>query len=319
MSERIQQKAIVASAHSGLRVDQVAAELFAEFSRARLQAWIKSGELLVDGASVRAKDKVQYGSVMTLDAAVPLSENWSAQAIALDIVYQDDALLVINKPAGLVVHPGAGSPDGTMLNALLFHDSELAAVPRAGIVHRLDKDTTGLLVVARTLQAHTELVRQLQARTMKREYEAVVCGVLTAGGKVDAPIGRHPRDRIKMAVVAQGKPAVTHYRVLQRFETLTHMRCQLETGRTHRIRVHMAHSGHPLLGDALYGARLRLPKQADEATRILLQQFPRQALHAAQLGLIHPESGEYMQWQCPLPADMQHLLQVLRDEASAAC
>ncbi|MEZ5539922.1 MAG: 23S rRNA pseudouridine(1911/1915/1917) synthase RluD [Pseudomonadales bacterium] len=319
MSERIQQKAIVASAHSGLRVDQVAAELFAEFSRARLQAWIKSGELLVDGASVRAKDKVQYGSVMTLDAAVPLSENWSAQAIALDIVYQDDALLVINKPAGLVVHPGAGSPDGTMLNALLFHDPELAAVPRAGIVHRLDKDTTGLLVVARTLQAHTELVRQLQARTMKREYEAVVCGVLTAGGKVDAPIGRHPRDRIKMAVVAQGKPAVTHYRVLQRFETLTHMRCQLETGRTHQIRVHMAHSGHPLLGDALYGARLRLPKQADEATRILLQQFPRQALHAAQLGLIHPESGEYMQWQCPLPADMQHLLQVLRDEASAAC
>ncbi|MEZ5436173.1 MAG: 23S rRNA pseudouridine(1911/1915/1917) synthase RluD [Pseudomonadales bacterium] len=302
---------------SGLRVDQVAAELFAEFSRARLQAWIKSGELLVDGNTVRAKDKVHYGSVMSLAAAVPVSENWSAQAIALDIVYEDAALLVINKPAGLVVHPGAGSPDGTMLNALLFHDPTLASVPRAGIVHRLDKDTTGLLVVARTLQAHTDLVRQLQARTMKREYEAVVCGVLTAGGTVDAPIGRHPRDRVKMAVVATGKPAVTHYRVLQRFETLTHVRCQLESGRTHQIRVHMAHIGHPLLGDAVYGGttRLRLPKQAQEATRRLLQQFPRQALHAAQLGLVHPETEEDMQWQAPLPSDMQQLLQVLQREA----
>lgn len=316
MSEHIQQSAVVLSEQSGLRVDQVAAELFAEFSRARLQAWIKSGELLVDGASVRAKDKVHYGSVMSLAAVAPVEENWQAQAIALDIVYEDASLLVINKPAGLVVHPGAGSPDGTLLNALLFHDPALAAVPRAGIVHRLDKDTTGLLVVARTLAAHTALVRQLQARTMKREYEAVVCGVLTAGGTVDAPIGRHPRDRVKMAVVATGKPAVTHYRVLQRFETLTHVRCQLESGRTHQIRVHMAHIGHPLLGDAVYGGtRLRLPKQAQEATRRLLQQFPRQALHAAQLGLVHPETEEDMQWQAPLPADMQQLLQVLQQEA----
>ena len=316
MSERIQQSAVVLSEQSGLRVDQVAAELFAEFSRARLQAWIKSGELLVDGASVRAKDKVHYGSVMSLAAVAPVEENWQAQAIALDIVYEDASLLVINKPAGLVVHPGAGSPDGTLLNALLFHDPALAAVPRAGIVHRLDKDTTGLLVVARTLAAHTALVRQLQARTMKREYEAVVCGVLTAGGTVDAPIGRHPRDRVKMAVVATGKPAVTHYRVLQRFETLTHVRCQLESGRTHQIRVHIAHIGHPLLGDAVYGGtRLRLPKQAQEATRRLLQQFPRQALHAAQLGLVHPETEEDMQWQAPLPSDMQQLLQVLQQEA----
>jgi 23S rRNA pseudouridine1911/1915/1917 synthase len=317
MSERIQQSAAVRNEQSGLRVDQVAAELFAEFSRARLQMWIKTGELLVDGATVRAKDKVLYGSVMTLNAAVPISENWSAQAIALDIVYEDEALLVINKPAGLVVHPGAGSPDGTLLNALLFHDPQLAAVPRAGIVHRLDKDTTGLLVVARTLQAHTELVRQLQARSMKREYEAVLCGVLTAGGTVDAPIGRHPRDRVKMAVVATGKPAVTHYRVLQRFETLSHVRCQLESGRTHQIRVHMAHIGYPLLGDAVYGARLRLPKQAAESTRKLLQQFPRQALHAAQLGLEHPVTGENMQWQAPLPEDMQALLQALREEVVA--
>ena len=317
MNERIQQTAAVLIEQSGQRVDQVAAELFAEFSRARLQAWIKTGELRVDGAVLRAKDKVCVGSVMALDAEVPISENWSAQAIALDIVYQDDALLVINKPVGLVVHPGAGSPDGTMLNALLFHDPQLAAVPRAGIVHRLDKDTTGLLVVARTLQAHTELVRQLQARSMKREYEAVVCGVLTAGGTVDAPIGRHPRDRVKMAVVQTGKPSVTHYRVLQRFETLTHVRCQLESGRTHQIRVHMAHIGHPLLGDAMYGARLRLTKQAEESTRKLLQQFPRQALHAAQLGLVHPVTGEEMQWQCALPSDMQQLLQVLREELAA--
>lgn len=317
MNERIQQTATVLIEQSGQRVDQVAAELFAEFSRARLQAWIKTGELRVDGVVLRAKDKVCVGSVMALDAEVPISENWSAQAIALDIVYQDDALLVINKPVGLVVHPGAGSPDGTMLNALLFHDPQLAAVPRAGIVHRLDKDTTGLLVVARTLQAHTELVRQLQARSMKREYEAVVCGVLTAGGTVDAPIGRHPRDRVKMAVVQTGKPSVTHYRVLQRFETLTHVRCQLESGRTHQIRVHMAHIGHPLLGDAMYGARLRLPKQAEESTRKLLQQFPRQALHAAQLGLVHPVTGEEMQWQCALPSDMQQLLQVLREELAA--
>lgn len=315
MNERIQQSAAVLPEQAGQRVDQVAAELFHQYSRAKLQAWIKSGELLVDGAAVRTRDKVHYGSVMTLDADVVTSENWSAQSIALDIVYEDEAILVVNKPAGLVVHPGAGSPDGTLLNALLFHDEKLAAVPRAGIVHRLDKDTTGLLVVARTLEAHADLVRQLQARSMKREYEAVVVGVLTAGGTVDAPIGRHPRDRIKMAVVAQGKPAVTHYRVLQRFETYTHVRCILETGRTHQIRVHMAHIGHPLLGDALYGARLRLPKGADESCKNVLQHFQRQALHAAQLGLVHPVSGESLQWQCALPDDMQQLLQVLRIQA----
>ncbi len=315
MNERIQQSAAVLPEQVGQRVDQVAAELFHQYSRAKLQAWIKSGELLVDGAAVRTRDKVHYGSVMTLDADVVVSENWSAQSIALDIVYEDEAILVVNKPAGLVVHPGAGSPDGTLLNALLFHDEKLAAVPRAGIVHRLDKDTTGLLVVARTLEAHADLVRQLQARSMKREYEAVVTGVLTAGGTVDAPIGRHPRDRIKMAVVAQGKPAVTHYRVLQRFETYTHVRCILETGRTHQIRVHMAHIGHPLLGDALYGARLRLPKGADESCKNVLQHFQRQALHAAQLGLVHPVSGESLQWQCALPDDMQQLLQVLRIQA----
>ena len=318
MNERIQHKATVLAEQSGHRIDQIAAELFGDFSRARLQEWIKSGHLTVDGVAVRGKDKVRSGNVLALDAELESRENWAAQELALDVVYEDPSLLVINKPAGLVVHPGAGSPDGTMLNALLFRDPQLAAIPRAGIVHRLDKDTTGLLVIARTLQAHADLVRQLQERTVKREYEAVVCGSFTGGGKVDAPMGRHPRDRVKMAVVAGGKPAVTHFRIAERFETYTHLRVQLETGRTHQIRVHMAHIGHPLLGDALYGARLRLPKYADEELKTVLQDFRRQALHAAQLGLIHPVTGEYLQWQAPLPADMQILLNELKAHGEAA-
>jgi 23S rRNA pseudouridine1911/1915/1917 synthase len=311
MNERIRHSATVLPEQGGHRIDQVAAELFSDFSRARLQEWIKSGHLTAGGAVVRSRDKVKSGTVLTLDAELESRENWTAQELALDVIYEDASLLVINKPAGLVVHPGAGSPDGTLLNALLFRDPLLAAIPRAGIVHRLDKDTTGLLVVARTLQAHADLVRQLQERTVKREYEAVVCGLFTGGGKVDAAMGRHPRDRVKMAVVAGGKPAVTHFRVLQRLETYTHVRVQLETGRTHQIRVHMAHIGHPLLGDTLYGARLRLPKHADEDLKAVLSNFQRQALHAAQLGLVHPVSGEYMQWQAPLPDDMRDLLKAL--------
>lgn len=314
MNERIRQTATVLPEQAGQRVDQAAAALFGDFSRARLQEWIKIGALTVDGVHVRGKDKVYAGSVLLLDAALEARENWGAQALDLDVVYEDESLLVINKPAGLVVHPGAGSPDGTLLNALLYRDPSLAAMPRAGIVHRLDKDTTGLLVVARTLQAHADLIRQLQARTVRREYEAVVGGVLTGGGTVDAPIGRHPRDRVKMAVVAGGKPAVTHYRVLARFATYTHVRAMLETGRTHQIRVHMAHIGHPLLGDTLYGARWRFPPQADEALKSLLQNFSRQALHAAQLGLVHPLTGEYLQWQAPLPEDMQLLLAALQQD-----
>ena len=317
MNERIQHQATVLPDHAGHRIDQIAAELFSDFSRARLQEWIKSGHLTVDGLTVRGKDKVRSGNVLALDAELEPRENWAAQELALNVVYEDPSLLVINKPAGLVVHPGAGSPDGTMLNALLFRDPQLAAIPRAGIVHRLDKDTTGLLVIARTLQAHADLVRQLQERTVKREYEAVVCGSFTGGGKVDAPMGRHPRDRVKMAVIASGKPAITHFRIAERFETYTHLRVQLETGRTHQIRVHMAHIGHPLLGDALYGARLRLPKYADEELKTVLQDFKRQALHAAQLGLIHPVTGEYLQWQVPLPNDMQVLLNALKAHGEA--
>jgi 23S rRNA pseudouridine1911/1915/1917 synthase len=315
MTNRIQHSAVVPSLLSGQRLDQVAAILFPDYSRAQLQQWIRDGQLTVNGEVHCPKDKTMTSWVLVLDAMPQRQENWLPQALALDIVYEDAHLLVINKPAGLVVHPGAGSPDGTLLNALLHHDSQLAGIPRAGIVHRLDKDTTGLLVVARTLPAHTDLIRQLQARTVKREYEAIVCGLLTGGGKVDAPIGRHPRDRIKMAVVSSGKPAVTHYRLLQRFETYTHVRVQLETGRTHQIRVHMAHIGHPLLGDTLYGARLRLPKQADEEVKAVLRDFHRQALHAAQLGFIHPATGEYVQWQAALPQDIQLLLRALNESA----
>ena len=313
MTNRIQHSATVSSLQTGQRLDQVAAILFSDYSRAQLQQWIRDGQLTVNGEVHRPKDKVMVNSVLVLDAAPQRQENWLPQALALDIVYEDEHVLVVNKPAGLVVHPGAGSPDGTLLNALLHHDAQLAAIPRAGIVHRLDKDTTGLLVVARTLQAHTDLIRQLQARTVKREYEAIVCGVLTGGGKIDAPIGRHPRDRIKMAVVSSGKPAVTHYRLQQRFETYTHVRVQLETGRTHQIRVHMAHIGHPLLGDTLYGARLRLPKQADDAVKAVLRGFHRQALHAAQLGFMHPATGDYVQWQAVLPQDIQLLLRALHE------
>lgn len=314
MTERIRQATTVLTGQAGLRVDQAAAALFPDFSRARLQEWIRSGALTLDGIVVRSKDKAQAGAVLALDVTLEARENWGAQELALDVIHEDESLLVINKQAGLVVHPGAGSPDGTLLNALLHRDPALAAIPRAGIVHRLDKDTTGLLVVARTLQAHADLIRQLQARTVQREYEAIACGVLTGGGKVDAPIGRHPRDRVKMGVVAGGKPALTHFRVLQRFETYTHVRCMLETGRTHQIRVHMAHIGHPLLGDSLYGARLRLPKQADESVKQILQEFPRQALHAAQLGLVHPKTGRSMQWQAALPEDMQAVLAALRQQ-----
>ena len=321
MTNRIQHSAVVSSLLSGQRLDQVAAILFPDYSRAQLQQWIRDGQLTVhtqstnNGELCRPKDKAVAGWVLMLDAMPQRQENWLPQALALDIVYEDEHLLVVNKPAGLVVHPGAGSPDGTLLNALLHHDSQLAGIPRAGIVHRLDKDTTGLLVVARTLQAHTDLIRQLQARTVKREYEAIVGGLLTRGGKVDAPIGRHPRDRIKMAVVSSGKPAVTHYQLQQRFETYTHVRVQLETGRTHQIRVHMAHIGHPLLGDTVYGARLRLPKQADEDVKAVLRGFQRQALHAAQLGFIHPATGDYVQWQAVLPQDMQLLLRALNEHA----
>ncbi|WP_067514640.1 23S rRNA pseudouridine(1911/1915/1917) synthase RluD [Endozoicomonas ascidiicola] len=295
----------------GRRFDQVAAASFSGFSRAKLQEWIRDGHLLVDGESRKPKDKLYGGEQLTLSVEIENDKQWQAENIPLDIVYEDDDIIVINKPAGLVVHPAAGNYTGTLLNALLYHYPDNAAIPRAGIVHRLDKDTTGLMVVARTHEAHGDLVAQLQDRTVHREYEAVVRGVMTSGGVVDAPIGRHPQNRLKMAVVRGGKTAITHYRVLKRFKAFTHIRLQLETGRTHQIRVHMSHQRYPLVGDDLYGGGLKLPKSCPEALEAMLRTFRRQALHARQLGLIHPASGEYMEWEVPLTDDFQALLDSL--------
>ena len=260
----------------------------------------------------RASDKVRGGEQVTLDARQSEETSWDAEEVSCRVVYEDEALIVVDKPAGLVVHPGAGNPAGTLVNGLLHRAPELAAVPRGGIVHRLDKETSGLLVVARTLAAHKALVDQLQERSMGREYEAVACGMMTAGGTVDMPIGRHPRMRTRMAVTERGKPAVTHYRVVERFAAHTWLRVKLETGRTHQIRVHMAHIRHPLVGDPEYGGRLRLPAEATEELRSALRGFGRQALHAAQLSLLHPLSGEQMEWAAPLPADLSDLIAALR-------
>ncbi|MDR2165071.1 MAG: RluA family pseudouridine synthase [Zoogloeaceae bacterium] len=292
---------------AGERLDQALARLLPRYSRNRLQAWIRDGRLLRDGhPETSPRTRLRGGETLTL-ACVPEPGDCAhtPEAIALDVVYGDAALFVINKPAGLVTHPGSGNWCGTLLNALLHLDPALVGVPRAGIVHRLDKDTSGLIVIARTLETYTSLVRQLQARSVRREYLAVLTGVPPQPeGRVDAPIGRHPRARVRMAVVAAGKPAVTEYRILRRFAAACLAACRLQTGRTHQIRVHMAHLGHPLLGDPVYGgSRLELPP------------FSRQALHAARLGLTHPVSGAACAWEAPLPEDMRELLELLERNA----
>ena len=315
MSEQFDQQVIVPDELGARRFDQIAAVCFPDFSRARLQEWIKHGDLLVDGQQRKPKEKLVGGETLSLSVVVEDSEHWEAEPIPLDIVFEDEDILVVNKPAGLVVHPAAGNRSGTLLNGLLYHNPDLASVPRAGIVHRLDKDTTGLMVVAKNLAAHTDLVAQLQDRTVSREYEAITYGVMTAGGTIDQPIGRHATNRLKMAVNASGKPSVTHYRVLKRFRNHTHIRCQLETGRTHQIRVHMSHIRYPLFGDEAYAGRLRLPKGCSDGMIDHLRRFRRQALHARRLGLIHPANGEFMEWEAPLPDDMARLLDVLQDDA----
>ena len=296
------------------RLDQVAAQLFPEHSRSRLSAWIKEGRLTVDGAVLRPRDPVHAGALLALQAEQEAQGEWLAQDIALNIVYEDEHLLVIDKPAGLVVHPAAGHADGTLLNALLHHVPDIVNVPRAGIVHRLDKDTTGLMVVAKTIEAHTQLVAQLQARSVGRIYEAIVIGQLTSGGTVDAPIGRSSAQRQRMVVTAGGKPAVTHYRVLERFRSHTHVRVKLETGRTHQIRVHMSHIGYPLVGDPVYAGRFRIPPGASPTLVQELKSFPRQALHARFLELQHPATGLRMKWQSALPDDFVWMLSLLRQD-----
>ena len=315
MGEKITLRAVVPVELDGERLDQAAAALFPDYSRSRLQSWIKKGELLADGESCRPRDKVIGGVVLTIETELEQAVGWEPQAIDLDIVYQDDEILVLNKPAGLVVHPAAGHAHGTLVNALLAHAPELASLPRGGIVHRLDKETSGIMVVARSLSAHHSLVDQLQARSVSREYCAVCVGALTGGGTIDQPIGRHPKQRKKMAVLAVGgKPAITHYRVMQRFGHHTHIAVNLETGRTHQIRVHMAYRHNPLIGDPVYGGRPRIPRGASDELIETLRSFRRQALHARVLGLEHPATGETMRFECPIPADIAHLLAVLERE-----
>ncbi|OOZ36936.1 23S rRNA pseudouridine(1911/1915/1917) synthase RluD [Solemya velesiana gill symbiont] len=299
---------------AGKRLDQALAVLFPDFSRSRLQQWLKEGFVTLDGRQCKAKDKVVGGELVELEVHLEEQVECAPQAISLEIVHEDSEILVINKPVGLVVHPAAGNPDGTLQNALLHHSPDLIQLSRAGIVHRLDKETSGLLVIAKTPGAHRSLVEQLQARAFKREYRAVVAGVMTAGGVVDAPIGRHPVHRIKMAVVNSGKPAMTHYRVLERFRSHTYLKVNLETGRTHQIRVHMAHIRHPLVGDPLYGGRFKIPAGASPGLIEALRGYRHQALHARFLGLEHPKTGEWVEWEVPIPEDMQTLLQVMRED-----
>lgn len=307
---------IIPLEYAAQRLDAVLVKMFPDYSRSRLQQWIKAEKVRIDGKIPRARDKVIGGETLDVDVEPEMcDENVIAQDIPLDIIYEDEDILVVNKPVGLVVHPAAGHADGTLQNALLFHDEKLHEVPRSGIVHRLDKDTSGLLVVAKNLKAHKLLVEQLQARTVKREYQAIVLGVLTSGRTIDMPIGRHGRDRKKMAVKLEGgKDAITHFRVLNRYRGHSRIKVNLETGRTHQIRVHMAYVKFPLVGDQTYGGRLQVPAGAGDELRDLLRVYDRQALHARKLGLIHPATGKQMEWKAPLPDDMKHLIAVLEDD-----
>ncbi len=314
MTEKIHLSCEIPEELAGQRLDQALARVFPDYSRSCLQRWIKAGQVQINGRAAKTREPVAAGDHVVIDGELAVQAHWQAQAIALDVIFEDESLIVINKPAGLVSHPGAGNPDNTLSNALLHHCHALEQLPRAGLIHRLDKSTTGLLVVAKTLPAHTALVRELQARNIHREYAAIVNGVMTAGGTVEAPIGRHPKQRIKMAVLSHGgKHAVTHYRVIQRFAAHTYIKVILETGRTHQIRVHMAHIHYPIVGDPVYGGRQRLPKDPSPELKAALQNFNRQALHARRLSLMHPELQTEITWEAPLPEDFQHLLDCLSD------
>jgi len=313
MTQVVEDDFVVPLRLSDCRLDQVMTELMPDYSRSRLQQWIKAGNVLVNKKTLRPKDKVRVNDLIEVQAELESQGEWEAENIDIDIVYEDDDIIIINKPAGMVVHPGAGNYSGTLMNALLHHYPDIEAVPRAGIVHRLDKDTTGLMVVAKTLIAHAHIVDQLQTREMGREYEAVVVNTMTGGGTVDAAIARSPKNRKKMALHPFGKDAITHYRVLERFPAYTHIRVKLETGRTHQIRVHMASINHPLIGDQTYAGRLKLPAGVSEEVKEVLRSFGRQALHAKELTLIHPRTGEEMSWESDLPDDMQALLVTLAE------
>ncbi len=297
----------------GMRCDAALAQTFPQFSRSRLSAWIKEGKILVDGVVARPRAPVRGGERVSLSVEAEIQTIDAPEAIDIDVVVEDPDFYVINKPAGLVVHPGAGNRAGTLVNALLHRDPALSALPRAGIVHRLDKDTSGVMVVARTPEAHHALVKALAQRAVSREYLALVFGRVIAGATIDAPIGRHPTDRLRQAVVENGKPAVSHYRVAERFAAHTLLRVALETGRTHQIRVHLAHLRWPIVGDPLYGGGFRLPAGASEPLREVLRAFKRQALHAETLVFAHPRHGDEVRASAPLPQDFRALLEALRN------
>lgn len=302
---------------AGRRLDQALAAVFPDVTRSQLQYWIAAGRVTVDGRAPRKRDKVAGGEGVEIRLPPPQESTALAEPIALDIVHEDASLLVVNKPAGLVVHPGAGNPRGTLLNALLHHAPGLARLPRAGIVHRLDKDTSGLMVVAKTERARQRLTRDLEARRVKRDYVAIVHGVMISGGTIEAPIGRHRVDRTRMTVTERGREAVSHYRVMRRYRAHTLVQVSLESGRTHQIRVHLAHIKFPVVGDPVYGGRLRIPKDASPLLAERLRGFKRQALHAAKLSLVHPESGETLRWVAAVPADMGALMEALAEDSRA--
>jgi 23S rRNA pseudouridine1911/1915/1917 synthase len=314
MVEYIKKELIVPAEFALQRIDRVAAELLPQYSRAKIQTWLRMGQLLINGKVAKPKEKVQLNDKLELNAELIAEGAWLAQDIPLAVVFEDDQLIVINKTANFVVHPAPGHHSNTVVNAVLHHCPQLQNLPRAGIVHRLDKDTTGLMVIAKTLEAHHSLVEQLQSRTMGREYEAIVWGELTGGGKVEAAIARNPQNRQKMAVVASGKPAVTHYRMIRRYVGCSHLRLKLESGRTHQIRVHMAHIRHPVVGDPTYSGRSGIVKAMSVAARNAVAEFSRQALHAKSLRLIHPVQGKELSWEVGLPADMLDLIKSLSTE-----
>ena len=299
---------------NNMRLDQALAKLYPEYSRAQWQSWIKGGSIQIDDQPItKPREKVLTDQLIQIDAVATEQGDWAAQDIPLEIIHEDDQIIVINKQPGLVVHPGAGNPDRTLVNALLYHYPELITLPRAGIVHRLDKDTSGLLVIARTLAAHNALTQAITNREIKREYQAIIHGDMISGNTIDEPIGRHPTHRTKMAVKNGGREAITHYRLIEKLPYFTHIKCQLESGRTHQIRVHMAHIGHPIVGDATYGYGNNIPGKLTAELRTYVQAFPRQALHAWRLTLLHPTTEKELSFEAPLPADLQTLLKTIKD------
>mgnify|MGYP006421525097 FL=1 len=304
---------IIPERMTGDRLDVALSEMLPDYSRSKITAWIKSGDALINNKAFKPKDKVNGSQVVMLSLNKKQNNDWSAENIALNVVFEDEDIIIINKPFGLVTHPGAGNWNGTLANALLYYDPELSKLDRAGIVHRLDKNTSGLMVIARNEKSQKYLVEQLQSHSVVREYSAIVYGHMISGGSVNDPIGRDPKDRIKQAVSSNGKDATTHYRVIDRFKSHTHVKAILETGRTHQIRVHLSHIGYPLLGDPMYGGRVRFPKKASEILKESLLGFKRQALHSKKLTLNHPSTGELMSWKAPLPDDMLELLDILNE------